>query len=649
VIALLPALLALLFALGCGGLESGAGGVAAAVGQAALLGSALAGGIGGTRWGDPWRLGRRWGWLPWGLVAAAAASWAVSPVPRAGAVGLLLLPAFVLLPGAVARALAGPRLERGAVALGLGAAAVALVSLADPSLVAGGRAARPFGHHLLLAGWLVACFPVPLMLLARRGAQRALGLASALAIGAAVLASRSLLGLSALALQALLAHRGTRRAWRLVLGVALLAAAMAVPRVERVLRGEDPSALARLDYLAAGGRGIVERPWLGWGPGATPWTVARFLAPGPGRRPAGEQVGDLHSLPAALAYELGLPGALLAAGAFGAFAAARIRERRRARDRRFLDGALLGLAGVGLVFLGHASLAVAALPVAAAVLAGLALAAGAASDQPEPVSPASGWGGRLAVAYAVAAAALLAPYARAHLAYDRARAAAEPEEARRELGRALQADPAFPLYRARRAWLEGTDGAAAARTAAEEGEAVAPLWFAAGVLAREAGLDWAGEALVRACRLDPLGPMAPFQLLLFDPGSPRAPALAARALAAEPRLAAARFWDGRPGLLAAAVALLERDERLERGWRAAFAAAARRPREERGRPLEIGLTYDGNAAAAPSLFLFRRRPWPAELGAVELRGSLVARFDLPAAAGLATTSPDFFAPAACGP
>ncbi|HSM50861.1 MAG TPA: O-antigen ligase family protein, partial [Thermoanaerobaculia bacterium] len=513
-IALFPAALALLFALGCGGLESGAGGVAAAVGQVALLGSALAGGSG---MGDPWRLGRRWGWLPWSLVALAAASWAASPGPRAGAGALLLLPAFVLLPGAVARALAGPRLERGALALVFGGAAVALVALADPSLLAGGRAARPLGHHQLLAAWLVAFYPLPLMLLARRGAQRALGLAGAVAIGAAILASRSLLGLSAFALQALLAHRGTRRAWRLVLGVALLAAALAVPRVERVMRGEDPSAQARLDYLAAGARGVAERPWLGWGPGATPWTVARLLAPGPGRRPAGEQVGDLHSLPAARAYELGLPGALLAAGAVAAFAAARLRERRRARDRRLLDGALLGLAGLGLVLLGNASLAIVALPVAAAVLAGLALAAGGEDGAQVPANRASRWGSRLAIAYAVIAAALLVPLARAHLAYDRARESPDPELARREMGRALQADPAFPLYRARRAWLEGTEGAEAARIAAEEGEAVAPLWLAAGVLAREAGLEWAGEALARACRLDPLGATAPFQLLLLDP------------------------------------------------------------------------------------------------------------------------------------
>lgn len=645
-VALLPAALALLFALVCGGLESGAGGLAAAVGQVVLLASALAGGAG---MGDPWRLGRRWGWLPWGLAAMAAASWAASPVPRAGSVGLLLLPAFVLLPGAVARALAGSRLERGALALVLGSAVVALVALADPSLLAGGRAARPLGHHQLLAAWLVAFFPLPLSLLARRGTQRALGLAGAVAIGAAVIASRSLLGLSALALQALLAHRGTRRAWRLVLGVALLAAALAVPRVERVVRGEDPSARARLDYLAAGARGIAERPGLGWGPGATPWTVAHFLAPGPGRRPAGEQVGDLHSLPAALAYELGLPGALLAAGAAGAFAAARLRERRRVRNRRLLDGALLGLAGLGFVLLGNASLAVVALPAAAAVLAGLAMAAGVAGADSSAAGPASRWRIALAVIYVVVAAALLVPLARAHLAYDRARESPEPEVARRELGRALQADPAFPLYRARRAWLEGAEGAGAARIAAEEGEAIAPLWLAAGVLAREADLEWAEEALVRACRLDPLGAMAPFQLLLLDPGSSGAPALAARALAAEPKLAAASLWDEHPELFAAAVARLERDERLERGWRAAFVERARRPREGEGRKVEIGLAYDRGGAAAPSIFVFRRRPWPAELGVVALRGPLVARFDLPSVANLASTDPVFFAPAACGP
>jgi hypothetical protein len=181
------------------------------------------------------------------------------------------------------------------------------------------------------------------------------------------------------------------------------------------------------------------------------------------------------------------------------------------------------------------------------------------------------------------------------------------------------------------------------------GEAVAPLGLAAGVLARVGGVAWAGEALARACRLDPLGAMAPFQLLLLDPGSPGAPALASRALAAEPKLAAAGLWEEQPVLFAAAVALLESDERLERGWRAAFVEAARRPREGKERAVEIGLAYDRSGAAPPSLYLFRRRPWPAELGVVELRGPLVARFDLPPASRLATTDPALFAPAACGP
>ncbi|HRS36957.1 MAG TPA: O-antigen ligase family protein [Thermoanaerobaculia bacterium] len=640
---LLPALLVLLFAFGCGGFVSGSGAWAAITGQAILLLAAVAGGA----WAlDPWRLGRRWRLLPWATVAAAGVSWALSPVPRAGMVAILLLPAFVLLPAAVARALGGDRLERGAAVLTAAAAAVALVALADPGLLSGGRALRPFGHHQLAAAWLVTFFPLALPSLSRRGSERLFGLLAALAIGGGVVATRSLLGLVALALQGLAGYRGARRAWRLVLGVALLAAAFAVPRVERVIRGDDPSAWARLDYAAAAGRGIAAHPLAGQGPGATPWTLARFLAPGPGRRPPGELVGDVHSLPLALAYELGLPGALLAFGSLGAFAAVRRRERPRSRAPRLLDAALLGLGGLAFVLLGNAALTVLALPVAAAVLGGVALAAGRPAGE-----EIAGWrpGGWIAAGWMLVAAALLLPLARAHLAYDRAREAPEPPVAIRELGRAVQADPGFPLYRARRAWLLGPEGAEAARTAAEQAVDVAPLWLAAGVLGRDAELPWAAAALTRACELDPLGAMAPFHLALLAPGAPRAPALAARAIAAEPRLLAARVWEQEPELLVAALAALERDERLDRGWRAELVAKVVERPAGRRREAEIGLVWDGSNGAPGSRYLFRRQPWYAELGVTPVWPDLVASFSIPSAARLATTAPAFFAPAGCAP
>src|SRR6185436_19074590 len=106
------------------------------------------------------------------------------------------------------------------------------------------------------------------------------------------------------------------------------------------------------------------------------WTASLFLDPAPGVNPWGETVGELHSLPLQLAYELGAPGFLLALATAGWFAVRRLGERRAAADRGLLRAALCGLAGGAVAFLGTASLAVTALPLAVAAAAGAALAGG---------------------------------------------------------------------------------------------------------------------------------------------------------------------------------------------------------------------------------------------------------------------------------
>ena len=80
-------------------------------------------------------------------------------------------------------------------------------------------------------------------------------------------------------------------------------------------------------------RGFTARPILGWGPGSAPWTAAAFLDPVPGVNPWGESVGELHSLPVQLAYELGITGFLLAGGIAILFFVRRIAEREEGRDR----------------------------------------------------------------------------------------------------------------------------------------------------------------------------------------------------------------------------------------------------------------------------------------------------------------------------
>ena len=82
----------------------------ATVGQALLLlGVVVAGWSGAMAGFDPLGLGRRGRLLAAALwVAVAAGAWA-SPVSRAGLVGVVLLPAFVVMPALVAWAWAGRR------------------------------------------------------------------------------------------------------------------------------------------------------------------------------------------------------------------------------------------------------------------------------------------------------------------------------------------------------------------------------------------------------------------------------------------------------------------------------------------------------------------------------------------------------------
>ncbi len=664
--AVLPALLAALFTGWCGTLIGGVSWTAAAASQLILLSIAVAA---GGEWPDPLRLGR-WGrWLPLALVVVVAASLLASPVPRAGRVGVLLLPSYLILPAMVARAWRDDRPR----AIGTRALAVAVAAIAAWSLLAWRagatpRPAAPLGHHLLLSAWLITLLPLALLPAAARGRWRWLGWAAGAPALAAVGAGRSLHAVLALAVQGALWLLASRRrprrgvAWVAAAALVLLLAA-GLPRLVRVARGEDPSARARATYATAALKGFAARPLLGWGPGATPWTAARFLDPVPGVNPPGEAVGELHSLPLQLLYELGLAGALAAAALVACFLARRRRELAAGDSPLALAG-LLGLAGAAVCALGSAAIAVTALPVAAAIAAGAALATRqerqvAASVRAIAVPPSRRLPPAPAV-YAALAATLLLPLDVAHRRYDRAltahtrtATAALPQTVRAELLQAVRWDPAFPLYRARlAAHHERSAGARAAAAgealrAARAAGAVAPLWTLAGALgASGAAEGWVEEALLRACALAPLEPLPPFYLSLFNPQSPDAPARAARALAAEPRLAAALAWEGRPELFAAALREIETWRGLDAGWRESLVRAAPSPAARRGAVAWI--EYGREGAAAPfSPYLFRRRPWPAPLVRVPVRARLLPRLALPPATALTTTARKAFADKGC--
>ncbi|MBV8202103.1 MAG: O-antigen ligase family protein [Acidobacteria bacterium] len=564
----------------------------------------------------------------------------------------------------------------------------------------------PLGHHTLLATWLVTLLPLALLPLREQTAWRWLGAAAGALGVAGVAAGRSLAGSAGLACEALAAalwlawrvarpqrpvpHRSAggapdshpdaaggsrgpgdgdgasaggarrrlarRRLAGALLVLALALAAAQLPRLARIATRHDASARARAVYLEAGWDGWRERPWLGWGPGAVPWTAAWFLAPRPGLNPWGEAVGELHSLPVQLAYETGALGLLSVLIVVGAFLARRLGERHAASDPAWLAAGCLGLAGAAIALLGTAAIAVQALPLALAVAAGAALAGGAGGGPPaaEPAIRPS-WAACL---YGLtAAAALLAPEA-ARWHYDRAVSAGQAgrrDAASSELAAAVHLDPRFPLYRMRLALSRSggtTDagGAALALSAARDAHAVGLLWLVAGILGRADGEVWAPAAFEQACSLDPLSPFPPFYLMASAPDAAPAPRLGARALLGEPRLMAAIFWEGREPLFRRVLQEVQRWPGVDAGWKVALLRAAPRPEDRRGAIARQELTIDaGSFAQASSLHLFRRLPWLARWQLIQLRQSVLAPMSMPPATSLASTDAKLFAKGSCGP
>jgi hypothetical protein len=200
----LPALLAALSAVWCGTFSGGASWAGGAVAAALPLVLLVATGSGSGDGFDPLRLGRAGRLLPAALwIAVVASAWA-SPVPRAGRFALILLPAYLALPGAVARCWSTETARRiGLRALSGVVGGVALLSLAGIVVLHTGRASLPLGHHNLLAAWLVILLPAVLLPAGETGGWRWLGWSSGAVGAAAVLASRSFLGIAALAVEGL--------------------------------------------------------------------------------------------------------------------------------------------------------------------------------------------------------------------------------------------------------------------------------------------------------------------------------------------------------------------------------------------------------------------------------------------------------------
>lgn len=637
---LLPALFLALLTLWSGTFAGGATSLGAMSAHAALLAFCL---LAGSRWRDPLALGRWNRWLVPGWILATVASWWAGPAHRAGILAVLLLPAFLLIPSAVANAWSNARRrQRGVAGVCLLLGLVAVVALLRWWLQGSPRAAMPLGHHNLLAGWLILTWPVGLVPLRRAGAWRAIAAIVAAVSVVALAASSSFLAACAFLIQALAAAAWWKRArpWlALALLVVWIGPALAareggqttassrsstqLHRAREVVSGTDRSASARVVYARAGWEGFARRPLLGWGPGSTPWTVTRFVRPVSGLNPPSEIVGDLHSLPVQVAYELGLVGISLSGAILAVFAVRRYREFYRATDRILLRAACLGLVGGAVFSLGNSSSSILALPAAVAVLAGAALASG----PPQQLSRGALSLG-LGLFYVAPVVLLLLPYELAHLHYQRATTAPDPERALTAIRRAAEIDPRFPLYRARAAWLaadlHGVDRetAANARRAAEQGHELALLWLVAGAMAIDVGEPWAPEALNRARRLDPLSPLPAFHLLRARPFSRDAVDLGRFATTTEPRLVAAVFWERYPEIWAR-VAEGAAGEALT-GDSAPPRPGASSPGNAIGPTVLLALTMDARPALSFSLFAFRRSPWPADVAPVELRSERLA-------------------------
>ncbi|MYA06468.1 MAG: hypothetical protein F4060_16195 [Holophagales bacterium] len=623
--------------------------------------------------GSPW-----WPALLGGLWFSVLASWIQSPVSRAGeAIVIFLLPAAWAAAGigrllgsdaAVRRALAG------CAVVGVSASTWAL---AMQPLHEQGRAALPIGHHNQLALVLVAILP-PAVLGAWRAAgpdRRRLRQGAALFVGAVLVwtlaATGSMSGLAALVVQAVAAaawilwrSRGRRLlvpfaallalAAGLALATAWAGSRLDVPgpigRLGAVLRLEDPSLLARRTYAEAAVSGFAERPLLGWGPGSTSWTLANHWRPAPGVHPAGEVVTDAHSLLAQAPYELGIAGSvllLLLAARYGRLRLGELRDPR-ARDPELLAAALIGLAGAGVCLAFGVFAVVTAVPAVLILNLGLAAACTARSGADVP---AGRWRQGLRLAFylwLVAAVGWTWQRTSAARAYELV-VAAETADAV-AASEAADRDPSFPLYHVRLdPW-----------TAAEAADGLAPLWLLAGV-DQTVDVDRRRLALERACDLDPLSALAPFELMLLlrEAGAAatdrRVAVRAARAILAEPLLLAAAAFEGDPDLRAELRREIQSWPGLPPGWLAAFEElwfGLDWSNGHEGSPRDVlSVDADGRPAVSFSLFAFRRPPWPLSIGAVPLRShrlDFVVAHDLPGVTRLPETAPEPFWTRRCG-
>ena len=124
--------------------------------------------------------------------------------------------------------------------------------------------------------------------------------------------------------------------------------------------------------------------------------------------------------------------------------------------------------------------------------------------------------------------------------------------------------------------------------------------------------------------------------------------LAARALLAEPRYLAARFWIGRESLRAAALleVFFSVGRELNVGWKASLLEAAKTVSPSLSGSGSATGSRSGSRALALSfsLYAFRRNTWPATLAPIDVDADEARRITIPAASTLPATGADAFDP-----
>jgi hypothetical protein len=636
-----------------------------------LVGTAVAGSLfwGATAWGSTCCLllcvgfailGARQRFLPapgkllWAAVGlgawlATGALVLASPVPRAGLFGWLLGPiVFLAFKGLASLVERAP--ESAEFALALSVVVVSGSALVLWGMGWGPRPALPLGHHNLLAFWLVLTLPLAAAGLAFSGQRRGWG-GFALGIGGWALAStRSLAGAVGFAAAVAWAWpRLSRALQRLLLGAALLLLATFGGRLRDLLMGEDPSFQARIGYLEAALSGAKERVLWGWGLGSTPWLLAEWMTPRPGWNPPAEGVGEAHSLAAQLLFELGLP---LGGGVFLAGLLLPWWLERRASGLEESLRLRIRFAGAGLfgswcaLAASAAPTAVFALPAAWLGVAAVAwgLSRGARKPPLHPPLPAARH-----LFWLLPTLGLL-PMEFGQWAFDRARRAEEESSRQSALEWACRFDPAFPLYRAHRArWAQDLDKRVRdSWAAADLARGVGFLWLQAASEAWAAGQrPQAEEAARRALALDRLNPLAAWVLFRVSGGQELD--CAARAVALDPRLAAAAAWQEFPPSLRA-----QMWDKLKSwpGLPPDYAVEVhRRLSQARANAewVDLVATVDETPATSLSLHLFRRSPWPQPLLRVRLVASEVASLSGLGSAATRGVAPAAFPPDRCRP